>query len=261
MKTAISIIIFFLPLLTFSQSYIVNEYEPKTESLYIYFDTDTSSANYYSKIPSCKIECDNTTITSSIDAMLPSTSAPCTQKEKIIGGKCSLKGRSIYSFNQYSGKLQGYYFINYPSGKTWIRYIYKKDKITEIVAHFYDSKSLKPKIENFPRKLMALVELDEDGKLKNIKNQYDLKGKKLKKGSFRNGSGTILFYRGSGSLLRSVKMKNGRPHGECIYYYPSGETLVSGQFNLGLFTGQWKEFSITGEILATSEYKPLTVDK
>ena len=65
--------------------------------------------------------------------------------------------------------LNGYYFINYPSCKIWIRYIYKKDKITEIVAHFYDSKSLKPKIENFPRKLMALVELDEDGKLKNIK--------------------------------------------------------------------------------------------
>ncbi len=56
-------------------------------------------------------------------------------------------------------------------------------------------------------------------------------------------------------------MKNGRPNGECTYYYPSGETLVSGQFNLGHFAGTWKEYSITGEILFTTEFKPLILEE
>lgn len=243
------------------QSYIVNEYEPKTDSLLVYFDTDNSSENYYHKIPPCKIKCDDTVITSSISAMLPSILAPCSQKEKIIARNCLSGTNEIYNFNQYSGKLEGYYTINHPSGKTWIRYIYKKNKITEIVAHFYDSESSKPMIENVQRNLMALVELDEEGKLKKIKAQYDLKGKKLKKGSFRNGNGTILFYRGNGSLLRSVQMKGGRPDGKCIYYYPSGETLTSGEFHLGLFSGTWKEYDIAGKNLATTKFKPLILEK
>ena len=257
MKKPILTIILLLPLLLFSQSYIVNEYQPKTDSLLIYFDTDTSSENNFRKIPTCQIECNETIINSSIDAMLPSTTAPCSQREKIIARSCLNKDKEIYNFNQYSGKLEGYYIINHPSGKSWIRYIYKKDKITEIVEHFYDANSSKPKIEDTPQKLLALVELDEDGKLKNIKAQYDLKGKKLKKGSFKNGSGTILFYRGTGSLLRSVQMKNGRPHGKCIYYYPSGEVLVSGQFNLGLFTGEWKEYAVSGEVLTSTTFKSI----
>ena len=250
-----------LPLPLICQSYIVNEYEPKTDSLFAYFDTDNSSENYFSKIPNCNIECDKTSVNSSVDAMLPSTSNPCTQKEKIIGRKCSKNGKSIYSFNQYSGKLQGYYIINHPSEQPWIRYVYHKNKIVEIVEHFYDSNSSAPKVEDIPRKLMALVELDEEGKLKNIKSQYDLNGKKLKKGNFRNGSGTILFYRGDGSLLRSVQMKNGRPHGKCTYYYPSGEKLVAGEFSFGLFSGVWKEYSVTSKVLTSTEFKPIILEE
>ena len=260
MKILFSTLLFTLPLLALSQSYIVNEYEPKTDSLLIYFDTDSSSPNYFSKIPSCKIECDETIITSSIDAMLPSSKGPCSQKEKIIARSCFNNAKEIYNFNQYSGKLEGYYTVNYPSGFTWVRYTYKKDKITELVEHFYDSKSSNPKIENIQRKLMALVELDEEGKLKNVKAQYNLKGKKLKKGSFKNGSGTILFYRGAGSLLRSVQMKNGRPSGKCTYYYASGQTLASGEFDNGFFSGVWKEYAISGEILASFKYKSPILD-
>jgi antitoxin component YwqK of YwqJK toxin-antitoxin module len=260
MKNLISFLIVLLPFSLLCQSYIVNEYEPKTDSLLVYFDTDNSTENYFSKIPTCKIECDKTSVTSSIDAMLPNTKSPCTQKEKIIERKCSVNGKSIYHFNQYNGKIEGYYLINHPSGNTWIRYIYKKNKITDIVEHYYDSSSPSPKVEDIPRKLMALVELDEEGKLKNIKSQFDLNGDKLKKGNFRNGNGTLLFYRGSGSLLRSVQMKNGRPHGKCTYYYPSGQKLTSGEFSFGLFSGIWHEYSKTEVILASTKFTSLIED-
>jgi hypothetical protein len=254
MKNIISIIIFFLPLLTLSQSYIVNEYKPKTDSLLIYFDTDTSVSNYYFGIPSCEIKCDETTIISSISTILCEKS-PCVQKEKIVGGNCFRGDTIIYGFSQYNGKLEGNYIIRYPSKRMWIKYIYRKDKIIDIVEHYYDHNCSKPKIKGIESSLMALVELDEEGRLKNIKEQYTLSGKKLKKGTFKDGDGTILFYRADGSLLRSIEMKNGIPHGECIYYYQTGQILASGKFNEGLFVDIWNEFSPLGEILATTNFK------
>lgn len=253
MKNLISILILFLPLITLSQSYIVNEYEPKTDSLLIYFDTDTSSKNYYQRIPSCEIACDDVIITSTVNTISPLIN-PCSQKEKIISGNCLNKGSIIYSFNQYSGKLEGYYVLKYPSKETWIRYVFKKNKIIELVQHYYDSYSSKPLIKDVNRNLMALVELDEEGRLKNIKAQYDLKGKKLKKGNFKDGSGTILFYRADGTLLRSIEMQYGLPDGQCIYYYPTGQILASGEFKVGMITGVWKEFSILRKVVATTDF-------
>ena len=101
---------------------------------------------------------------------------------------------------------------------------------------------------------MALIEMDEEGRLKNIKSQYTLAGKKLKKGTFKDGDGTILFYRADGSLLRSVEMKNGIPDGKCIYYYQTSQILTSGEFKSGKFIGIWKEFSKEGKKIATTEY-------
>ncbi len=253
MKKLIPILTLFLPLITLSQSYIVNEYKPKTDSLIIYFDTDTSSSNYYFGIPSCKIKCDGTVLISSISPILPEKS-PCKQKEKIIGRNCYTETTVIYGFSQYSGKLQGYYIVYHPSAKIWIRYIFNKNKIVEVVEHFYNSLSSKPKVKGVQNSLMALVEMDEEGRLRNIKAQYNLSGKKLKKGSFKNGDGTILFYRADGSLLRSVEMKNGIPDGKCIYYYPTGQILTLGKFEKGKFIGVWKEFSTEGKTLATTDY-------
>jgi len=213
MKKIIIILTLVLPFTVLSQSYIVNEYKPKTDSLIVYFDTDTSVSNYYFGIPSCEIKCDGTTIISSISTIL-CEKPPCSQKEKIIGRNCFKGDTIIYGFSQYSGKLEGNYDIRYPSKRLWIMYVYRKNKITEIVQHYYDHDCTKPKIKGIESSLMALVELDEEGRLKNIKAQYNVSGKKLKKGSFKDGNGTILFYRADGSLLRTVEMKNGVPHGQ-----------------------------------------------
>ena len=253
MKRLILIFIVLLPLFSLAQSYIVNEYKPKTDSLLVYFDTDTSVQNYYLGIPSCELECDGTSKISSISTIL-AEKAPCSQKEKIVGGNCFKGDTIIYGFSQYSGKLEGNYIIRYPSKRMWIKYVYRKDKIVEIIEHYYDHDCTKPKIKGINSSLMALVEVDEEGRLKNIKVQYDISGKKLKKGSFKDGTGTILFYRADGSLLRSVDMKNGVPHGNCVYYYPTGNVLASGKFNEGLFIGIWKEFSPFGKVLATTDF-------
>ncbi|PCJ28379.1 MAG: hypothetical protein COA97_01755 [Flavobacteriales bacterium] len=254
MKNLSSILVLLLPVISLCQSYIVTEYEPKTDSLLTYFDTDTSCSNYYFGIPTCEIKCDDTILVSSISPILPKKS-PCKQKEKIIGRNCFKGDTIIYGFNQYSGKLEGYYVIQYPSGRMWIRYTYHKDKLVGIVEHFYDSFTKKPKIKGTPSCLMALVETDEEGRLRNIKAQYTLAGKKLKKGNFKDGDGIILFYRADGSLLRSVEMKNGSPDGKCAYYYPTGQVLVSGKFKDGKFISIWNEFSIEGKTLATTDYK------
>ncbi|NQX97854.1 MAG: hypothetical protein HRT73_08245 [Flavobacteriales bacterium] len=253
MKKIILILTLIFPFTLFSQSYIVTEYKPKTDSLLSYFDTDTSSLNYYLGIPSCKIKCDDTVLISSISPILP-INIPCKQKEKIIGRSCNNRETMIYNFNQYSGKLQGYYIVYHPSKNTWIRYTFSKNKIVKIVEHFYNSLSTKPKVNGMKNSLMALVEMDENGRLKNIKAQYSLAGKKLKKGSFKNGDGTILFYRADGSLLRSVEMNNGIPDGDCIYYYLTGQILTSGEFKAGKLIGVWNEFSIEGKTLITTDY-------
>ena len=136
----------------------------------------------------------------------------------------------------------------------WIKYVYRKDKIVELVEHYYDADCSQPKIKGIVSSLMALVELNEEGRLRNIKVQYNIFGKKLKKGSFKDGDGTILFYRADGTLLRSVEMKQGRPDGQCLYYYPTGQILASGKFKEGIITGIWNEFSTLGKIIATTNF-------
>lgn len=59
---------------------------------------------------------------------------------------------------------------------------------------------------------------------------------------------------GAGVIASKGSLLNGRPHGNYIYYYPSGAMLANGMYDSGTKVGYWQYRHHDGDLLMVGQY-------
>ncbi len=180
---------------------------------------------------------------------------------------CDLLGKQLFHIEDSAGHklgggyawddfLQGNYVLHHISGYVLAWYTLSKTKISGPVNHYYDVPGKPPSTVATYDKGAPLSELEYlEQKLWNVKKLYSIDGKKLKPGTFKNGTGMLHVYRPNGALLRTLTFAEGLLEGPCIYYYSTGVKMIEGNFSEDKFDGTWKEYAIDGELLQETTYQ------
>lgn len=149
----------------------------------------------------------------------------------------------LQSEGKYAGgKPEGYWRTWFGNGKPATEGNYQNGQEEGTWKFYYPGGQLKS------------VEEWKDGRLMDISNALDIKGKKLNIGSFKQGNGTLKTYGLDGNLEGSGTMKNGAQDGEWTYYWPSGKIQARGGMKNGKRHGKWTYFYMGGEKAEESEY-------
>jgi antitoxin component YwqK of YwqJK toxin-antitoxin module len=79
-------------------------------------------------------------------------------------------------------------------------------------------------------------------------------GKKLLRGSMKDGNGTRKSYHDNEKLSAEGPYKNGYPEGKWKYYHPNGMVSAEGEMKEGKREGVWRYFHDTGKLEAEGSY-------
>lgn len=179
------------------------------------------------------------------------------------------KGRLRREGSYLMGKKEGKWLEYFTDGKRVSDVAYHNDKLDGAARYYYDNGT--PKSESHysgGKRNGRYITWYESGKTKeegwyamgerdSTWKKYDYTGRLESETGYKKGDlhGISRSYYSNGQLEYELKYENGYRHGKYVLYHSNGQLHVSGTLRYDERSGTWKEYDMTGRLVATTRYE------